>query len=208
MTNTVIFDAFGTLLQITEGVHPYRQILEEGIRQGRRPKPDDAHVLMTQNLRLKEVADHLGIPISPSHMAELQCALDHELNCIQAFDDGLQAVALLQRAGVRVAVCSNLAAPYAAPIHRWYPTLNAYGFSFEIGAVKPDALIYSRTCELLGSTGYRDFSEGRVKMIGDSAMCDREGARGVGIEGYLLDRKGGGDFSSLLDFAREILLER
>ena len=207
MTGTVIFDAFGTLLRITEGVHPYRQILKEGIRRGRRPKPDDAHVLMTQNLGLKEVADHLGIPISPDHMAELQRALDHELEGIQTFDDGLQAVALLQGAGVKVAVCSNLAAPYAEPIHRWYPSLNAYGFSFEIGAVKPDALIYRRTCQLLGITGYCDFNEGRVKMIGDSARCDRDGARESGIQGYLLDRTGDGDFSNLLDFAQEVLLQ-
>lgn len=208
MSGTVIFDAFGTLLRITEGAHPYRQILKEGIRQGRRPKPDDAHVLMTQNLGLQEASDYLGISISPDHMVDLQSALDHELNSIQAFDDGLQAVSLLQGEGVRVAVCSNLAAPYADPIHRWYPTLDAYGFSFEIGAVKPDALIYRRTCELLGPNGCSDFKERQVAMIGDSSRCDRDGACELGIRGYLLDRTGGGDFRSLVDFAHTVLREQ
>lgn len=208
MPGTVIFDAFGTLLRITEGVHPYRQILKEGIRQGRRPKPNDAHVLMTQNLGLQAAADFLGIWISSDHMADLQSLLDHELKSIQAFDDGLQAVALLQGAGVKVAVCSNLAAPYADPIHRWYPTLNAYGFSFEIGAVKPEALIYRRTCELLGLTDCLDFKTRQVSMIGDSSRCDREGACEVGIRGFLLDRAGGGDFRSLVDFAHAVLLEQ
>ncbi|QOZ97711.1 hypothetical protein Pstu14405_21390 [Stutzerimonas stutzeri] len=48
----VIFDAFGTLLRIQDGRHPYRQLLTIGRANGRRPRPDDASVLMESRKRL------------------------------------------------------------------------------------------------------------------------------------------------------------
>lgn len=56
----------------------------------------------------------------------------------------------LQAEGIKIAVASNLAAPYAAPVRRLFPTVDAYGFSFAIGAMKPDPFLYRATCELLG----------------------------------------------------------
>jgi hypothetical protein len=58
--NAVMLDAFGTLLKIQNGVHPYRQILQRGRKQGRRPQLDDAHTLMTRRLGLAEAADFLS----------------------------------------------------------------------------------------------------------------------------------------------------
>lgn len=204
---TVLFDAFGTLLQISNGAHPYRQILKAGIRQGRRPTPDDLHALLTQTLDLQQAADYFGVKIEPDHMAEIQQALDAELANIQAFEDGLRAVEILQREGVRVAVCSNLAAPYAAPLKRLYPNLDAYGFSFELGMMKPNKLIYRTTCELAGARADDYFGSDRVLMIGDSPKCDKAGARAAGVRGFLLNRTGAGDFKSLVEFAEAVLEE-
>mgnify|MGYP003466630226 FL=1 len=112
----VIFDAFGTLVQIHEGRHPFRQILKLGIEQGRRPRADDAKVLMTNPWGLAEAARQLGITIKPGILETIQDQLDAELELISAYPDGLEAVSLLQEAGFKVAVCSNLAQPYAAAI--------------------------------------------------------------------------------------------
>lgn len=204
--NAVIFDAFGTVVQIHQGVHPYRQILREGIRQGRRPKPDDAHVLMTHNLSLQGAAEHFGIEVSQERLDSIQLALDEELASIQPYPDGQEAIELLQREGIRVGICSNLAMPYGAAVRRLFPGLVAYGFSYEIGAMKPDPVIYQATCDLLGvEPGHFFDGPGQVAMIGDSQRCDRDGPRAFGIKGFYLDRSGQGDFNNLVDFAKQII---
>lgn len=183
-TKFVLFDAFGTLLQIPNGRHPYRQILKEGIRQGRRPKPDDLPQILIRNLSLNEAAEFFGIKIRPAQMADIQGELEADLNGITAFEDGLQAVESAQAAGIRVAVASNLAAPYGDPVRRLYPTMDAYGFSFAIGAMKPEPFLYRATCELLGADTTDFFGDNSVVMIGDSPRCDRDGPKGGVYAGF------------------------
>ncbi len=197
----ILFDAFGTLLRIPEAKHPYRMILKEGIRQGRRPKSDDLRLVMTSRLGLAEAAEHFGIAIQSDRMAEIQGALDAELHSIEAFEDGLLAVEMLQAEGFKIAVASNLAAPYAQPVHRIYPTLDAYGFSFAIGAMKPEPFMYRATCELLGAD---HFTEGQAFMIGDSRQRDCDAPREIGIQGFFLNRRGGDGFGSLTQFAEHV----
>src|SRR5471032_2109265 len=133
MTKAVIFDAFGTLLKIGEGVHPFRQILRAGIEQGRRPKPTDAKVLMTHALDLQGAADHFGITITPEHIQRIQAQLDAELLSIQPFAEAQEAIDLLRANHIKVAVCSNLAQPYGAAVDRVFPHLDVYGYSYAVG---------------------------------------------------------------------------
>lgn len=200
----VLLDAFGTLLKVHKGCHPFRQILKVGVAQGRRPKPDDARVLMTEKLNLAQAADRFGIRVSPSHLKDIQCELAEELTNIQPYEDGLLAVEMLQQAGIPVAVCSNLALPYAAVVKSLYPTLDGYGFSFELGSIKPEPKIYQVTCQLVSASTEGMFS-GQVMMIGDSQRCDRDGPRSVGIQGFHLSREGRGDFDNLIDFADAVI---
>lgn len=195
----VIFDAFGTLLKIHEGSHPYRQILMHGITQGRRPKPDDAIVLMTNPWGLEEAAHHLGIVVDPLVLKDIQEQLDTELLSITAFQDGLQAAAMLKDAGFKVAVCSNLAKPYAAAIERLYPDLDAYSYSFEVGAVKPDAKIYQDACRKLGVV------PSMVDMVGDSQRCDRAGPCEFGMRGWYLERGVESSLQDLASFAKMLI---
>lgn len=88
----ILFDAFGTLLQIPKGRHPFRQILKQGIRQGRRPRSDDLRQIFTRNLSLTDAAELFGIKIQPAQMADIQGDLDADLRAIEPFDDGLRAV--------------------------------------------------------------------------------------------------------------------
>lgn len=114
----VIFDAFGTLIKISRGSSPYRKILKIGIEQGRRPQPRDAECILSLPMDLRQAANFFGISIDPSVMVRLESDLTRELADIQPYPDGIHAVRLLQDAGVKVAVCSNLAKPYAAAIER------------------------------------------------------------------------------------------
>jgi len=195
-----VFDAFGTLLRIPHARHPFRQLLKLGLAQGRRPRAQDTRWLMQNTLGLGEAATALGIRVTTAELQALEASLKAELDSCEAWPDGLEAVALLQAEGVRVAVCSNLAGPYRGAVLRLYPTLDAYGFSCELGTMKPDGKIYEKTCQLLSSRAENAW------MIGDSQRCDRDGPRAVGIQGFFLDRQGSkGDYNELTVFARDVL---
>lgn len=194
-----IFDAFGTLVKIGEGTHPYRKILKIGIEQGRRPLPTDAECLLTLPLDLREAANFFGIQVDRNVMDEIEYDLAAELAEIQAFTDGLHAVKMLQTSGVKVVVCSNLAKPYAAAIERLYPGLDGYSYSFAVGAVKPSFEIYQHAAKLAS------VSPTDAWMIGDSKRCDCEGPTAFGMHGFWLDRQGGSPYSSLEQFAEAIL---
>lgn len=199
MTKAVIFDAFGTLLKIGEGVHPFRQILRAGIEQGRRPKATDAKVLMTHALDLQGAADHFGITITPENLQRIQAQLDAELLSIQPFAEAQEAIDLLRVNHIKIAVCSNLAMPYGAAVGRVFPHLDVYGYSYAVGAMKPDPRIYQHVCDQLGT------EVDQVVMIGDSQRCDRDGPREFGVKGFYLGRDGQGDFVDLLGFARAVI---
>lgn len=151
MTKTAIFDAFGTVVRIGHRTNPYRQLLREGIKQGRRPHPGDAHLIMTLNLDLRGVAEHLGIQPSQSRMDEIETDLKAELDSIEAYPDAIQAIAMLQERGVALGICSNLAKTYGAAMKRLFPGMDAYAFSFEVGAAKLDPRIYQALLENIGA---------------------------------------------------------
>lgn len=207
-TSVVIFDAFGTLVEIRQPKHPFRQLLREGRRQGRLPRADDIRTIMTRRLSLSEAALSFGIRISPSQLAFLDQCLEEELASIRPYPDAVEAVGLLQAAGLRLAVCSNLAMAYGPVVERIFPHLGAYGFSYRIGVMKPQAGIYQHTCDLLNVRPEKELSgKGRIVMVGDSERCDRDGPGQVGIKGYLLRRNGGGS-SNLSHFAQSVLSDR
>jgi FMN phosphatase YigB (HAD superfamily) len=201
-----IFDAFGTTVHITRPKHPYRQLLREGISQGRAPRADDLRTLMSNELSLDQAACLFGIRLTPSRLYLLEQDLEEELASIRAYPDALEATAMLQAAGVSVAICSNLAKPYGLTVKQILPNLDGYVFSYQAVAMKPDPLIYLKTCSMLGVQPGSEFSgQGRVVMIGDSPKCDRDGPRQVGIYGFLLRREQPSGFSNLIDFARAIV---
>ena len=75
----VIFDAFGTVLKIHKGCHPYRQVLKIGRLRGRGVRADDAKIIMTNPLSLEAAAAHFGIALLPSELERIQAELDLSL---------------------------------------------------------------------------------------------------------------------------------
>lgn len=123
----VIFDAFGTVLQIKNARHLFRQLLKLGIAQGRRPRSGDAAVLMTKPFSLEQAANHFEIVVRPSELAHIQAELDGEVAAIETFPDAVTCIQILRTYGVKVAICSNLAFPYGAAVDRIFPDLDASG---------------------------------------------------------------------------------
>lgn len=198
----VIFDAYGTVLRIKQGCSPYRQILRLGKQQGRRIRPDDAKVIMTNALSLQRAADRFGVSIPSYELSRIQGELDNELRAIEPYEDALTAIQTLKSAGIKVAICSNLAMPYREPIEKYFQNLDAYGYSFAVGALKPDPRIYQAVLDQLGV----DASD--AWMIGDSQRCDRDGPSTFGIKGHYLSRTGAPDaenYADLISFKEKVL---
>lgn len=210
MISAVVFDAFGTLVNLQSKRHPFKQLLKEGAVGGRRASPDDVRVLMSNPWSLEDAADQLGISISPSRLQALQDELDREVASIIPFEDGIKAVALLRAEGVRVGICSNLCEPYGAAVLQAFPDLDGYAFSYEVGAIKPHALIYQSICTSLAVLPGELFGvkKEQIAMVGDSLKCDRDGPRAVGMLGFHLDRSGRGAIRDLVQFAKLVIEAR
>lgn len=206
MTVAVIFDLFGTLMEIRNRQNPYRQLLHLGSQQGRAASADDIRWIMTHDHGIEGTAADFGIKLSPPQLTELQSCLKLELESITLFEDALPALALLRHHQIKIGVCSNLGGPYCSVARDLLPGLDGYALSAEVGLMKPDVAMYQHICtqlevapsQLPGSTSPH------VLMIGDSRRCDADGPRAAGIEGYHLDRSGAGRFRDLLEFVAGI----
>jgi FMN phosphatase YigB (HAD superfamily) len=203
----VVFDAFGTIVRIGDRSNPYRELMREGRRQGRALSSDHLHLAMTTYLSIEEIASHLGISLTPAKHDELSDALEREVSSIKPYPDAAQAMAQLRDAGVKIGICSNLAAPYGPVVRDIFPEMHGYAFSYELGVMKPDPSIYLSVCEQMGVLPGQYFSgdTGRVMMIGDSRRCDRDGPRATGICGIHLDRTGFGQIRDLVQFVQKVI---
>ncbi|WP_236171790.1 HAD family hydrolase [Pseudomonas qingdaonensis] len=210
MTAAVIFDLFGTLLQIRNRQNPYRRLLRLGSQQGRAASPDDIRWIMTHDHGLEGTAAEFGIKLSLSQLAELQSCLELELESITLFEDALPALALLRHHRIRIGVCSNLGGPYCLAARNLLPGLDGYALSAEVGLMKPDVAMYQHICTKLdvAPSQLPESNAPHVLMIGDSRQCDADGPRVAGIEGYHLDRSGAGRFCDLLEFVTGINTSR
>ncbi|WP_122668337.1 HAD family hydrolase [Pseudomonas viridiflava] len=210
MISAVVFDAFGTVLNLQTKLHPFRQLLKEGMTFARRASPSDVRLLMSSPWSLKEAADQFGIRVSPIRLQELEDDLAREVASITRFEDGAEAIALLRAEGVRVGICSNLCEPYGAAVLQAFPELDGYAFSYQVGAMKPDAMIYQSICNALQVTPGHLFGDqhDQIAMVGDSLKCDQDGPRAVGMLGFHLDRSGRGAVRDLVQFAHVIIKSR
>lgn len=207
MIDAVVLDAFGTIVRINRRMNPYQELIREGRRQGCDLESKGTQFLMTTNLSLVEAASQLGISLSPAKREELSRALELELASIEAFPDALEGISRLQDAGLKLGICSNLASPYGPVVKELFPNLDGYAFSYEVGAMKPDPIIYKTICNRLEVEPGHVFGgeRGRVVMIGDSKRCDQDGPRTIGMMGFHLDRVGQGPVRDLAQFAKLVI---
>lgn len=207
MINAVVFDAFGTTVRIGQRTNPYRELMREGRRRGIALTPESANIAMTTALSFDDLASSLGISLTPSKREELHRRLEIELSSIEPYPDAAEAISLLNEAGIKTGLCSNLASPYGPKVREIFPHMDGYAFSYEVGAPKPDPGIYRSICSEMDVEPGHYFGDalGRVLMIGDSQRCDRDGPRVVGITGFYLDRTGRGQIHDLVQFARMVI---
>lgn len=107
-------------------------------------------------------------------------------------------------------ICSNLCKPYRAAVLQAFPELNGYAFSYQVGATKPEAMIYQSICNALQVTlGHLLGNQhDQIARVGDSLKCDQDGFRAAGMLGFHLNRSGRGAVRDLVQFARLVVESR
>lgn len=176
VTRAVAFDAFGTLVRIGRKRHPFERLIRQARDRARAlPSP------MAHPIGLADCATLLGLPSPHAELA----MLEEELASIALFPDALDALRRVRDRGVKVAVASNLAMPYAAPLKALLGDLvDVWHFSFEIGSIKPERAFYAALTTKLAC------APDDLLMVGDTWRDDIVGAVEAGIPARWLDRAG------------------
>lgn len=183
-TRAVVFDVFGTLVSIGDKRRPFAKLLQIGEAKGRRRTHADAHTLMASPFCLAEAARFLQIELTTDELSTLEADLRAEMASIALYPEVISTIHALQSRGIKVGLCSNLGAAYAPPVLKLLPMqLDAYAWSFQVGALKPEPQIYKHVCAELNCEPHQ------VLMIGDTPRADVDGPNAFGMRSVLLDRK-------------------
>lgn len=174
----VAFDAYGTLVAIGAKRRPYAS-LASLTQTSLEPSP------LVEPIDLRTAYQNTGASLAPSLFDELRKDLEAELASIAPYPEAVTVLSAVRAAGIRTAVASNLAMPYAAPIQKALGSLlDVECFSFEVGAAKPDLAFYDALCSRLA------LPPADILMVGDTWRCDYAGARAAGLSALHLDRHG------------------
>lgn len=165
----IVFDAFGTLVEIEDKRRPFQALVAN--------EPSNALLqrAMKYPIGLRELSQQLSSPVSEERLDELEADLSAELKSVRlrpGMDLAWQAV---QRAGLPIAICSNLAEPYEAPLReRLAGKPDVSVLSFQTRLMKPQPEIYHLVCNRLG------LEPRQVMFIGDSMQADVAGPNAIG----------------------------
>lgn len=173
----VAFDAFGTLVDIHDKRRPYAKLAAKAVKQVQSP--------MTRRISLESYADDCSAVISSEDLSDLSSDLEAEITSTRPFIETVHVLKTLRDRGIRTAVASNLAFPYAQLIQaKLGHLLDAECWSFDVGSTKPDFKFYAALSALLQLSGPE------ILMVGDSWRGDFLGAKEAGFQALFLDRSG------------------
>lgn len=181
----VVFDAFGTLLEISERRSPYLKLMRWLRESGRTPSPHDSTTIMTHPGDLSEMASLFGKSLPSDLLAEIESDLIFETQHLRAYPDSLETIKKIKAQNIKVGICSNLAEPYGDAVKAILSGLDAYVFSYEVGAVKPNRAMFQEAIDQL------QCSAETVLFVGDNPYADKEGAISFGMDAILIDRNRG-----------------
>ena len=102
----------------------------------------------------------------------------------ELYEDVLPVLDLLRERGVKIGLVSNTSRDLSAFVAHFSLPVDAWVWSGRHGKVKPSPTIFMAVLDELGVA-----PEAAV-MVGDSLQDDIEGARGLGMRAYLVDREG------------------
>ncbi|MGO4175917.1 HAD-IA family hydrolase [Bosea sp. TAF32] len=165
----VCFDGFGTVVEIGDKRRPFHALLE------RERSETLTRRAITQPMSLRQLSEELSAPITEEQLADIEADLEAELVSVRLRPGMRAAWQAIRQAGLKIAVCSNLASPYEAPLVEQLPgEPDALILSFRAKLMKPQPEIYELVC---GELGLRPRE---VLFVGDTLHADVIGPSTIG----------------------------
>lgn len=178
--DAVCFDAFGTVVEITDKRRPYARLLRALPRDARM---DLKHRLMREPLDLGAWCKQVSAEVSEDVLAGVFADIEAEVDSIRVYDWVAKLWQNLRQRGLKIGVCSNLAKSYGVKLLQILPDKpDIVVFSYEVGLQKPEQEIYRRVSQKM------TLPAGRILFVGDSVRNDVSGPKAVGMKAVLVDR--------------------
>lgn len=185
----VLFDAFGTLLDASTDDYysPFAHLVgpldlpcEDRLRVGRMLMTSPLPTIDDAANRLEEMFPGKRIDAASRRAAVEELEKDLARTVQVAGVDRL--LPELRKAGVKLALVSNLSSPYRRAIEQCGidRLVDVLVYSFEVGYRKPEPEIYQIALSRLG------VAVEHAAMIGDDQVADGEGPRSVGLRARVI----------------------
>ncbi|WP_176473782.1 HAD family hydrolase [Actibacterium ureilyticum] len=170
----ICFDAFGTVVEITDKRKPYRPLID-GLNPAAAQALRDR--LMREDRALQSWGAALGVDLPEGQLDQVASEIAAELLSVR-LRPGIDAIwADLRAQGVKIAICSNLATPYGAVLRDLLPDPpDAMILSYQVGFLKPEPEIYGCVAKALG------LERAEILFIGDTPSADVEGPKAAGMQ--------------------------
>ena len=190
----IVFDAFGTLVQIGQRKSPYRKLMKWLKDDGRKPSLKDASIIMSNDVDIEQLAKFFGKEIPIQLLQEIEEDLDFEINTIELYKDTIPTLRKLKSLGFKLALCSNLAKPYGEKLKVIFPSsFDAVFLSYEVGVIKPERHIYEAILKQFSC----QMSD--VLFVGDHPILDVEVPISLGMSARLIERSKKQNLSNVLN---------
>ncbi|MEH6348419.1 MAG: HAD family hydrolase [Bermanella sp.] len=198
MITTVLFDLFGTLIELQHNSCPYHALVKRLSTPNTRGALRQS--LVNNCSSLAEFARLIGLPVQKD-IGILEAELMRDIDSATLFEDSPPTLIKLKKKGIKIGLISNLASPYRRPVKdlELEKYFDVIVFSCELGVAKPDPEIYKFALTKLGSAA------DETLMVGDSFKADIEGPANAGITGLHLVRNGGHSKSNEIRRLDEVL---
>jgi FMN phosphatase YigB (HAD superfamily) len=188
-TKIVVFDAYGTLVEIKNKKRPFiglnKYLMEhnadyQGFNEFFSP--------LTQPLGLKDLLLKTNLK-DESLLHFYENELKAEIDSIHPYPESVSVLNMLKNLNYHIVICSNLALPYADPIIKIFGKLvDHYVWSFNAHYMKPQKGIY-QTVEDCFSPHLSQHKE-HFLMVGDTYECDVKAPMEFGWNAIYLNRSG------------------
>jgi len=147
-TKAIIFDCFGTLMEIREKQMPYKYLREE-LYKNNIVIDDFARIVMQSKCDIQEIEKLANYKFTNEQKIRFKQMLEKELRSVHVFDDVNRYLKELGTRNIKTALCSNLAEPYGKSAKTLTLPLNEYILSYNVGYIKPDKEIFNICLEKL-----------------------------------------------------------
>jgi len=175
----ICFDAFGTLVEISEKRWPFKTLLEELPQNAAK---DLRYRIMREELSLEELLRKHESALTKSLKLRLRSELATEIASIKIRVGMNNIWEQIKNEGYKIALCSNLALDYGDPLLELLPeTPDAKILSYKVGHIKPEHQIYQSVCDSLG------LPPEAILFSGDTELADVTGPRSFGMSSEFID---------------------